>query len=474
MSCPAPVWKRLAAIALRLSCKCVLGSAQFRHFDRYFIVKKSVVAVLVILALVVIVSPGILGRMAENSVDKNLNWAAAEQGDVVVSSDSFDRGWFSSEGQHRIEIKGGDLRNALSEMAPPGSELPVLVINTHLDHGLIPFSSLSREKGSLAPGLGSAVSTLNIEFGDGRMVEVPGKIYSKIGLGGVLESSYQVEAGSRADGHNKAAWGSSKIDVTTNPMSGDVSFAGDIRGVSFNDSADALSIETLTFSGNQARTKYGFSVGDMKMELGGMSVSKDGAAAGGIRFMGVDGYTKLDGDRMNGRTTFKVESQTIPQFGEVTITADMSVMDASAEAVGDLTRKMQAMGPRPGPMQTFPAIEGDLKRLFGSGMEVRFDKLDVTIPQGTVAMTMNLRFAEGDAGTFEWTKLLLSTEGAASLAVPEALVDLALAMNPQAGAVVGMGFLKKNGDIYEMDAKLAKGLLTINGAPIPIPLGAFQ
>jgi hypothetical protein len=37
-----------------------------------------------------------------------------------------------------------------------------------------------------------------------------------------------------------------------------------------------------------------------------------------------------------------------------------------------------------------------------------------------------------------------------------------------------MGFLKKNGDIYEMDAKLAKGLLTINGAPIPIPLGAFQ
>ena len=157
--------------------------------------KKSLVAVLVVLALIVIVSPGILGRMAEKSVDENLNRAAEQQGDIVVSSDNFDRGWFSSEGQHRIEVKGGNLGLMLTEVTPAGDALPVLVIDTHIDHGLIPLSSLSGENGSLAPGLGRAVSTLSVELGDGKTIEIPGKIYSNLGLAGALESSYQVDAG---------------------------------------------------------------------------------------------------------------------------------------------------------------------------------------------------------------------------------------------------------------------------------------
>jgi hypothetical protein len=34
-----------------------------------------------------------------------------------------------------------------------------------------------------------------------------------------------------------------------------------------------------------------------------------------------------------------------------------------------------------------------------------------------------------------------------------------------------MGYLKLSGDIYEMEARYKKGVLTVNGAPIPIPLG---
>ena len=37
--------------------------------------------------------------------------------------------------------------------------------------------------------------------------------------------------------------------------------------------------------------------------------------------------------------------------------------------------------------------------------------------------------------------------------------------------IVGGGYLLKRGDAYIMDAQLKKGLLTVNGAPIPIPLG---
>lgn len=434
---------------------------------------------LVVLALIVVVSPGIVGRLAEKSVDENLNWAAAEQGDLVVSSDNFDRGWFSSEGQHRIEIKGDNLGTLLAELGEPGEDLPVLVVNTHLDHGLFPLSSLSRENGSLAPGLGNAVSTMSLELGDGTTIDIPGKIYSNVGLGGGIDSSYQVDEGSHTAEDVTVAWGKTKIDVTADTVSGDVTIVGDVDGVSstYGDAqagmTQTMGIAGLTFSGTQARTKYGFSTGDMKMSLDDMSVAMNGERMGGLKAMEVDGYTKLDGDRVGGRTTFKMESAIVPQVGEVTVTGDISLVGADAQAIGDITQTLNAMGPDPDPMQTFPAIESDLKRLLAGGLEMRFDKLDVAMPMGTVEVKMDIKVAEEDADTFEWTSLLLGTEGSAQIAVPEALVDMALAMNPQAGAVVGMGFLLKNGDVYEMDAKLAKGLLTINGAPIPIPLGAF-
>ena len=435
--------------------------------------KKSLVAILVVLAIIVIVSPGILGRMAEKSVDENLNRAAEQQGDIVISSDKFDRGWFSSEGQHRIEVKGGNLGLMLTEVTAAGESLPVLVIDTHIDHGLIPLSSLSGENGSLAPGLGRAVSTLSVELGDGKTIEIPGKIYSNLGLAGALKSSYQVDAGSYAVDSGTIAWGNSKIDLTTSATSGDIEFAGDISSLSAGDRSESVELGALTFSGSQKPTKYGFAVGDMTMELDGMSVATNGVAAGGIKSMSVDGYSKLDGDRVGGRTTFAMESQTLPMFGEVLVSGDFSLNGADAEAIGNLTRKLNAMGNAQDPMQNFPEIEEDVKRLLASGVELRLDQLDVALPMGTVETELNLAVAEDDAGTFEWTSLLLSTAGAAKISIPAELVDMALAMNPQAGAVVGMGFLIKNGDVYEMDAKLEKGLLTVNGAPIPIPLGNF-
>ena len=85
--------------------------------------------------------------------------------------------------------------------AVDANDLPVLVINTRLDHGPIPVSSMGREKGSLAPGLGSAVSTLQLETPDGELIDLPGTIFSKVALDGELQSSYVLEPGSRtADG----------------------------------------------------------------------------------------------------------------------------------------------------------------------------------------------------------------------------------------------------------------------------------
>jgi len=436
-------------------------------------VKKGIVALLVVLALVVIVSPGILGRLAEKSVDENLNWAAQESGELIVSSDSFDRGWFSSEGQHRVELREGNLKTMLTTMGDPGSDgdLPVLVINTHLDHGLIPVSSMSRDKGSLAPGLGSAVSTLSVEFADGEKIDIPGTIFSNIGLGGELESSYVLEAGSREQNGATARWGPTEVNITTNPSSGAVAFAGSVGALSFTDEKDSLAVDELVFSGNQAPTKFGFAIGDLKLELDTLSMSTGGVQGGGLKRLSIDGKTSLDDDRLDGRTLLEMESQAIPQLGEFSVVADISLERADAEAIGALQKTLEAQAASPDPAQMFAVVEDDLKRLLASGIEMRFDQFDITLPMGTVKTKLDISVAEEDAATFEWTSLLLGTEASADISVPEALIDMATQMNPQAGAVVAMGFLQKNGDIYEMKAEYKKGLLTINGAPMPIPLG---
>ena len=169
-----------------------------------------------------------------------------------------------------------------------------------------------------------------------------------------------------------------------------------------------------------------------------------------------------------------MESQAIPQLGEFSIVADISLEGADAEALGALQAVLEAQGANPDPGQMFGVVEDDLKRLLASGIEMRFDQFDVTLPMGTVKTKLDISVAEEDAATFEWTSLLLATEASADITVPEALIDMATQMNPQAGAAVGMGFLQKNGDVYEMKAEYAKGLLTVNGAPMPLPLGMFQ
>ena len=44
---------------------------------------------------------------------------------------------------------------------------------------------------------------------------------------------------------------------------------------------------------------------------------------------------------------------------------------------------------------------------------------------------------------------------------------------PGAAMVIGGGYLVKRGDIYELKAEMKKGLLTVNGAPMPIPFGGL-
>lgn len=438
--------------------------------------KKGVIITLVLLAIVVLVSPAVVGRLAERSMDENLNWAAQESGGIVVTSESFSRGWFSSEGQHRVEVQDGEFLTALQTLGVGGDpeELPVLIINTTLDHGLIPVSSMSREKGSLAPGLGSAVSTMQVEMPGGGLVDLPGTIYSKIGISGELQSNYVLAAGSYTENGATATWGDTDIDVTTNPSTGRAVFDGSVGAFSVGEGDDTMSVGGLRFKGTQTPTKFGFAAGDISFTLDDLSVRAATGERVGIRSMAARGNTVLDGEDVNADATVNLVMDQLPQVGDLSINIDFNMAGADAEALGRIQRALEnATGTTQDPMAMYRTIEGDLKQLFAAGFDLNFDHLDVTLPQGTVSSTWLFSFGEEDPATFDWTSLLLSTEASVDLSIPVPLVEMAGQANPQVAAAIGGGFLVRKGDVYELKAQLKKGLATVNGAPIPIPLGAM-
>ncbi|MDJ0712320.1 MAG: DUF945 family protein [Woeseiaceae bacterium] len=435
--------------------------------------KKGLVVVLVLLAAVILVSPAIVGRMAEQSMDENLNWAAQESGAVRVTSESFERGWFSSEGQHRIEITDGELMSAMTTMGMQTDEMPVLLINTKLDHGLIPVSSMGREQGSLAPGLGSAVSTIAIESPDGEVTELPGTIYSKVGLGGELQSNYVLGPGSHADGDTTASWGSTNIDIKTDPSSGEAVFKGRVGDISVDTATESMRLGGITFEGDQQPTEFGFAVGSIEFAVDEFEVQAPGAP--GEMSMAVKATTELDGDKVGGDASVSISMADLPQIGDMTLDMDILLAGASAEALGrleEVSRNMDS-ATQQDPMAMYAAMEDDLKLLFASGFQLNFDRFDFTLPQGTITSKMLFTFGEEDVSTFEWTRLLLSTEAAIDVSIPESLVQMITATNPQAAMAIGGGYLVKDGDAYVLNAEMKKGLLTVNGAPIPIPLGGF-
>lgn len=436
--------------------------------------KKGIVVLLVLMAAVVIVSPAIVGRLAEQTMDENLNWAASESGDLKVTSEQFTRGWFSSEGQHRIELRDGELLAALRTLTGPVSadSLPVLIVNTRLDHGLIPVTSMTRDKGSLAPGLGSAISTMQVELPDGETVDVPGTIYSKVALGGKLHSNYVLEAGSRADKDMSADWGNVDISVTTDPTSGEVAFDGSIGSLSLKSGDEMLSFNVLEIEGQQLPTRFGFAVGDLVLSLDALSVG--GGMGNGARMSRLDvaGESSLDGSRLDARGRASMMLDTLP-LGAHAYDMEFRLDGVDAAALGALQAKIGDMRAYPDPFAAYAPLEADAKRLFAAGFEFNIDRLEVAMPQGLLTSVMRFSFAEGDPDSFDWTSLLLATEASIDLSMPVDLINSFAQQNPQVAIAIGGGYLVKRGDAYVLEARLDKGLLTVNGAPIPIPLGAM-
>jgi uncharacterized protein YdgA (DUF945 family) len=426
--------------------------------------------------MLVFLSPGIVGRLAEKNLEDNLAWLEEENDAIVITSEKFDRGWFTSEGRHRITIRDHALFQAWAPDGRPGdNKPPSLIIDTRLDHGLVPITSMGREEGSLKPGLASSVSTLHIDSGTGELTDLPGKVFSTIGLTGKTTIRYLMEAGSQTDASTLMTWSGADITLTTDPTSRALTAKGRIEPTSIESYGITTNIGTVTFDVAQDRSEYSFGIGTAHLDVDSFTVTSPAQPKAGFGKVSIDVASELDDDRVNGVASLEFGHIIMPALGDMNLYIDVAAngLDAdSMEAFFSALRAAQAQQPN-APMEVLlPQVEDDLEALLAQGVEIDITRLDVSLPQGDLSTTININIPESGTGSaFSWPGIILATTASVDLKISTSLYELAESMNPDANTLLAMGILKRVGENYEMEVRYASGLLTINGAPMTVPLG---
>ena len=147
--------------------------------------------------------------------------------------------------------------------------------------------------------------------------------------------------------------------------------------------------------------------------------------------------------------------------------------NADAAAFGKVVRNIDTLWTAYGYGYEFAELEESLLTLLAGGMQLHFDQLDILSPFGQLTSRASASVEPSDNNVYTWATVATLLDGSADLSLPKALVDMATQSNPEMHGVIGLGYLRKRGEFYVMEASFGDSLLTVNGAPMPIPLSAL-
>ncbi|MEM9333252.1 MAG: DUF945 family protein [Pseudomonadota bacterium] len=428
---------------------------------------KKLLIALAILIIIILGSPAVIGSVAESAVQESLGWAAGQagEGEVNVSAESFEKGWFSSTVRYRIKVGSGQLQMALLEATEmlDAEALPQLLVETKLDHGVLPLSTLK-------PGLGSAFSTITLELNDASY-ELPGTVFSNIGFGGQVDSVYVLEAGGTDVGDTRVDWEPARIELVTSPTSGRVMVDINSDGMLLTSSADntEMTVGKIAVFSDQEPSAPGFYVGTTDIRFESLTASSGGVDLFSFGPMAVEGTSTADGELMDVDAKLSMDFADAPMVGDLNFVMNLGMTGFDGLALESLSETLAVVEDSLPPDAMYMLVEDDLMRIFEQGFEVNMSDFDFDMDLGRSDTSLQVTVPPMKPG-FTWPEVLQAATAEATMTLPVALMDMAIAMNPQANAAIGMGLLKRNGDIYEMDAQYEKGLVTINGAPFPLPL----
>jgi uncharacterized protein YdgA (DUF945 family) len=226
----------------------------------------------------------------------------------------------------------------------------------------------------------------------------------------------------------------------------------------------------LDVSVDHTATPFGFSVGPAKITIKSFAIIS-AANTTTIGPIFIDSDSAIDAGRLDADVTFRIENTPVPNFETANIEIVARLENADAAALGQLRRSLEARSTTDAAMID---IDGDLQRLLASGLEWHFDQLDVELPLGRVTSQISAIVSQSDARDFTWASALLSLDASADIRLPVDIVNILTEAYPDMHAIIAMGFLRRKGEYYTIQATFEKGLLTVNGAPMPFPIPALR
>ncbi len=446
--------------------------------------KRWIVLLVVGLAIVLLISPGIVGRLAERNLDVGLAQIDLDSPSIDIQTESFERGWFSSAGRHRIDLRDGMLAELLRGSASATAE-PALVVETRLDHGLVPVSSMQRDRGTLSPALASAVSTVALDPGDGELTPLPGHIFSFIGLGGSASYRFLLEPGQHSAPGLAVDWTHADLVVSLSPDGRRQEVDGVVESGMVMRLDDAVTtLGRANFAGYLDRREHPAGDFEFKAELEPLSVALADRALGSARSdtanantlsigpISIDARQAVDDGLMDGHVHLDVVADQLPEFRDVTGVLRAEYSELNADAFAALLSVWQSMnddderGYRD--YDSFSSLETPLRNLAAGGGRIEISELAVTLPEGDWRLTLDAEVPRSRDPMPAWPSLLLKSDTRAELQVSASLFEHYAALNPRLKAAVAGGFLVADGDGYTMLAELSDGRLLINGAPLPL------
>ncbi|MGB5353001.1 MAG: DUF945 family protein [Woeseia sp.] len=433
--------------------------------------KRWLLASLIGLALLVFLAPGIIGMLAERSLEQQLEQNSRLGPQYAVRELNFARGWFTSAGRHRVPIADASLARFIAAVTPGAGQrdAPALIIETRLEHGLVPLGSAPRSASSLLPALATGVSTLALELPDGSELPVPGVLYSRIGLTGSATFRYELPAGSEARDSTRIDWQASDVTFSSNSNGRELGIAANLPGLRFDSDWQHAEFSAAEIEASSRATPWGFAVGDVRLRLADANW-KSAAVANRLASFELEANSAVQNAAAQGELSFKLLGLETPD-GAYDIELAAGSADASAELLGPVIRGLQysATNQQLASGQMYPGFDTDLRRLLSAGFTLNLEGLQLRTPDGDALASIALQLPRLDE-VASWPGLLLALSAQTNIELARARVETPSPFSDQLRMLIAGGFLVLDGDMYRMQADYAKGKATINGAPLAIPL----
>ena len=434
--------------------------------------KKLILTLLVIAGIACLVLPKVLGTKGSQIHNQYFQDSAQRlMPGITVESEDLKDGWFNSEGQHRIKLSDGVLKNLLPGVNNIDLDKDIdVLVNTKFHHGPIAFSSLGGKGGSFSPVLAVGESTFKIET-DGQQIDVPGILYTQVnatGSGG--KARYTIDSFSHKADNAAIEFDGLDFDFDISDKGEAVDGKGQTGKMSITgDNGEKMVLNELKFNAD-VTDNDGLWLGDSSFSLGDMSFSDGRGQNFSVKDIHVSGGSDSSKDTMKGDAKLTVGSFDVSGMTFEDFTFDYEMDNLNMQAMRDFQKSAKA-GPNGLPDQG--AMMESMKNLVAGSPKLNINEISIVTPQGKVKADLHFSLPdEVDMGFFPLS-LLPQIQGDANVRVPKAVIAFASAMKPgldqQAEMLSQIGMLEVDGDDYVAVFKMSEGEMTLNGNPVPLP-----